>query len=138
MRTIIDEQNYKMVKALLDAGMMQTDVARITDISYSTIGRISATANYAEYNKKRKEATLSKNIAYDIANMDPRTSEPKTVGTVPVSPTAEGLIAAVNKVATALEKNNEILSDIYEKIGDSQVSLQELVSAWRSEKQTIL
>lgn len=138
MRTIIDEQNYKMVKALLDAGMTQTDVARITDISYSTIGRISATADYAEYDKKRKETTLTKNIAYDIAHMDPRTSEPRTVGTVPVSPTAEGLIAAVNKVATALEKNNEILSDIYEKIGDSQVSLQELVSAWRSEKQTIL
>lgn len=134
MRSTIDEQNYKAVKALLDAGLTQTEVSRITDVSTSCVARISTTTDYQDYDNKRKAASLAKTMAREAANPDPRNSEPRTTGTVQVSPTAEGLIAAVNKVATMLEKNNEILSDIYEKIGDSQISLQELASAWSSDK----
>lgn len=138
MRQTIDEQNYKTVRALLDANISQAEISRITDISAVTINRIKCTSSFEEFDKERKERTLRTQMARDAANQDPRTAEPRLTGTTQVSPTAESLIAAVNKVAAALEKNNEILGDIYEKIGDSQVSLQELVNAWNSEEKKSL
>lgn len=131
MRTTIDENNFSTVKTLIGAGLKNTRIAEITGISAPTIYRIKAAKTYQEFDDERKGRILRMQMESDAKK---QTSEVKTTGTIPVAATAEGLIAAVTRVALALEKNNEILEDIYGKLGDSQVSLQELVNAWGSDK----
>ena len=134
MKQVIDEQNYKTVKTLLGAGLKQTQISEITQISAPTIYRIKNSLSYEEYDAARKRRYLEEQMARERAqNADNEpTVQVSHTTTEPVPTTAHDLVQAVTRVAIALEKNNDLISDMYEKIGDCQVSLQELVSAWRS------
>lgn len=134
MRQVIDEQNYKTVKTLLGAGLKVTQICEITQISSVVVYRIKNSVNYEEFDAERKRRYVEAQMARDKeqnAGNEPKVQVSHKT-TEPVPTTAHDLVQAVTRVAIALEKNNDLMSDIYEKIGDCQVSLQELVSAWQS------
>lgn len=132
MRQTVDEQTYSTVKTLLDAGLKVAKICEITQISSPVIYRVKNTLNYAEFDAERKRRYIEAQMARDAQmnqGSEVKVSQTKTES---VPATAQDLVQAVTRVAIALEKNNEKLEDIYEKISDTNISLQELVSAWKS------
>ena len=132
MKQIIDEQNYNTVKTLLDAGLKVSKIGEITQISTPVIYRIKNSINYAEFDAERKRRYLEAQMERE-RRLHPETEiKVSQVKTEPVPTTAQDLVQAVTRVAIALEKNNEKLEDIYEKLSDGNISVQELVTAWKS------
>jgi len=132
MRQTVDEQNYSTVKTLLDAGLKVSKICEITQISSPVIYRVKNTVNYAEFDAERKRRYVEAQMARDAQMNQGSEVKVSQTKTEPVPTTAQDLVQAVTRVAIALEKNNEKLEDIYEKISDTNISLQELVNAWKS------
>jgi hypothetical protein len=51
----ITNESYDDIKALLSYGITNTKVARITGFSPSTVGRVKATKDYADFKRYLKE-----------------------------------------------------------------------------------
>lgn len=132
MRQTVDESNFSTVKTLLDAGLKVSKICEITQISSPVIYRVKHSNSYAEFDAERKRRYVEAQMIRDGKLNQGSEIKVTQTKTESVPTTAQDLVQAVTRVAIALEKNNEKLEDIYEKLGDSNISLQELVSAWKT------
>lgn len=132
MRQTVDESNYGTVKTLLDAGLKVSKIGEITQISTPVIYRIKNSINYNEFDAERKRRYVEAQMIRDGKLNQGSEIKVTQTKTESVPTTAQDLVQAVTRVAIALEKNNEKLEDLYEKIGDINVSMQELVDSWRN------
>lgn len=135
MRQVVDKDNYNTVKTLIEAGIRHNKIAEITQFSLPTIYRIKASTTYEEYDAERKRKYLEAQMLREKASDQSKDSQvvvTKEADKPAVSPSVTTIVDALTRIAIAIEKSNELASDTYEKIGDIQVSMQELVSAWGS------